>query len=100
MPRFDPENCGCYVVNSILEASPKDDEISRIVQDGIDLVVGFMSRMIKKGQKTGEIRADLDPDKTATLLQALIAGARVMTRGNSNHIVVQDIADHVKKILN
>lgn len=97
--RSNPENCGCFLINSILEASPKDEEINRTVQKGFRLFQGFMSAMIRKGQKNGEINSDLDPDKTASLLNALIAGARVLTRGNSDHIVAQDIAGHVEKIL-
>ncbi len=93
------DNCGCFLVNSILEADPKDKTIARAVKRGLDKFEGFMSRMIEKGQASGEIGKDLDPQRTARLLNGLLAGARVMSRGHGDVTILKDVAAHARKIL-
>ncbi len=97
--RSDPDNCGCFLINSALEAAPNDKDINRAIRRGFEAFEAFCRRMIEEGQKTGEINADLDPAKTARVLHGLLAGARVLSRNRPGHESAQDIADHVKSIL-
>ena len=97
--RDNPDNCGCFMTNSIVEGAPKDDEMDRAVRQGIEEFQAFFRRMIKQGQKTGEINAGLDAARTARILQSLIMGGRMMTRGRGDPTVLEDTVKHVKSIL-
>ncbi len=94
-----PDNCGCFLVNSMIDAAPKDEDINQSVVRALDAFEAFCKRMIENAQKIGEIRPDLDAAKTARILHGLIAGTRVLTRGRPDHQSAQDIADHAKSIL-
>lgn len=94
-----PDNCGCFLVNSMIDAAPKDDDINQSVMRGLAAFEAFCQRMIEKAQEIGEVRPELDAAKTARILQGLIAGARVVTRANPDHRRAQDIAEHAKDIL-
>ncbi|MBT3307636.1 MAG: TetR/AcrR family transcriptional regulator [Alphaproteobacteria bacterium] len=97
--RSNPDNCGCFMANSVLEGAPKDKEIDRIVQKSMEEFQGFFSRMINEGQKNGEINAGLDPIRTARILQSLVIGCRAMTRGRSDSSVLEDVTEHVRNFL-
>ncbi|MDA1089518.1 MAG: TetR/AcrR family transcriptional regulator [Proteobacteria bacterium] len=97
--RDNPDNCGCFMVNSILEGAPKDKKMDKAVQKGIEEFQAFFRRMIKQGQKAGEINAGLNPAQTARILQSLVLGGRVLSRGRSDIAVLKDTVAHVKTIL-
>jgi len=97
--RDAPDKCGCYLVNSSLEVDTGDEEIRRTVHDGQDETEMFFRRMISAGQNAGEIRADLDAEKTARLLTGLVSGARVLARGRPDHGIIDDISEHVETLL-
>ncbi|NQV84874.1 MAG: TetR/AcrR family transcriptional regulator [Rhodospirillales bacterium] len=97
--RDNPDGSGCFLVNSVVESVPKDGEIERIVRSGLDAFDGFMRRMIIEGQKMGEINGDLDPVKTARILHGLVAGGRALSKGRPDYTIMQDIVEHVDKIL-
>jgi len=97
--RDNPEGSGCFLVNSVVATSPKDAEIERVVQSGLQAFDDFMRRKIKEGQEMGEINAELDPAKTARILHGLIAGGRALSKGRPGYTIMQDIAEHVEDIL-
>lgn len=94
-----PGNCGCFVVNSILEIDTKDPDINKALQKGLDQTQQFLRRMIVEGQKAGEIRPELDPEQTALLLQSLICGTRIIARGRQETSAIRNALSHVESIL-
>jgi TetR/AcrR family transcriptional repressor of nem operon len=71
---------GCLLVNTALELSPHDPEISEIVRAGLAEMEGFFRRMIENGQAAGEIPTDLDAVETSRALLGLFIGLRVLSR--------------------
>ena len=74
-------DCGCMVINSMVELAPHDAEVQQFVRDSGMRRRRVMADMIGKAQAAGEIRPELDPDKLAMQLMVTIAGAAATVKG-------------------
>ena len=83
---------GCLLVNTALELSPHDPEISEIVREGLAEMEGFFRRMVAKGQTAGEIPAGLNAAETARALLGLFIGLRVLSRSRPEKALLRAIA--------
>ena len=90
---------GCLLVNTALELSPHDPEISEIVREGLAEMEGFFRRMVKNGQAAGEIPADLDAVGTARALLGLFIGLRVLSRSRPEKALLRSIARQASTLL-
>ncbi len=90
---------GCFLVNTALELSPHDEEISSIVAQGLRETEGFFREMIDRGQVSGEIRKDLDADQAAQALLGLLTGLRVLSRSRPERPLLRALADQAAHIL-
>jgi len=97
--RGQGDGCGCFLINSTLEIDPDDAETSDAVLAALSSFEKFLQRLIVAGQADGEINPQLDAAKTARLLHGLIAGVRVLTRGNPDHPILGDMREQVENIL-
>lgn len=93
------EACGCFLMNSILETGPQEDDVTRTIRKGLETFEGLIRALIEKGQATGEIPSDLDAANTARLIQGLLAGARLMGRARADHPFVKEAREHAEKLL-
>ena len=89
----------CFLINSIIDAAPKDPEIDQLAKDGLVHFEDFFRRMISAGQKTGEIPAAIDVQKTARILIGLVIGGRVLGRGHFDETDIRDYLDHATSLL-
>lgn len=89
----------CFLINSIVEAAPKDEKIEQMTNVGLANFEDFFRRMIVAGQGSGEIPEALDINKTARILIALVIGGRVLGRGHLNEIEIQDYLDHAASLI-
>jgi len=71
---------GCMLVNSVLEASPRDAEFRDAIAHELKLIEGFFHRCFVAGQKTGEIPSAHFADDAARQLLAVLLGIRVLAR--------------------
>ncbi len=90
---------GCLLVNTALELSPHDPEISEIVRAGLTEMEGFFRRKVKQGQAAGEISAGLDAVATARALLGLFVGLRVLSRCRPEKALLRAIARQAEAIL-
>ncbi|MEQ8504442.1 MAG: TetR/AcrR family transcriptional regulator [Rhodospirillales bacterium] len=93
------ESCGCFIMNSVLEAGPQDDEVTQIIQRSLAQVETLICNLIRKGQEVGEISADVDPGQTARLIQGLLAAARLMARAKRDHPFIKESREHAENLL-
>ncbi|TDQ00517.1 TetR/AcrR family transcriptional regulator [Labedaea rhizosphaerae] len=86
-----PVKRGCLVVNTTLELAGRDEEatkaVRRIAQRGIDL----LAERIERGQRDGDVAADVDAMAVARFLMNTIGGLRVMARGFDGPVLRQVI---------
>lgn len=90
---------GCLLVNTALELSPHDPEISEIVRAGLTEMEGFFRRMVEKGQAAGELPCDLDAVETARALLGLFIGLRVLSRSRPEKALLRAIARQAEVLL-
>lgn len=90
---------GCLLVNTALELSPHDEEVSGIVRHALTGMEVFFRDMIVLGQRRGEIRPGLDPDQTARSLLGLLVGLRVLSRSRPEEPLLRSIATQAAAIL-
>jgi TetR/AcrR family transcriptional repressor of nem operon len=88
----DPDYKGCFVVNTIIEVAPHDDEIRLRAQRQLARVEAILFKVIRAGQRSGEIIEDVDAEKTARLLNNTLQGLRVLGKAATARAVLQDVA--------
>lgn len=76
----DPAHRGCMVINSAVEFGMQDDAVVQQVHHFLERSESAFEALLVRGQRAGEIRRDLDPRATASMLLNTITGLRVLAR--------------------
>ncbi|MDO8423221.1 MAG: TetR/AcrR family transcriptional regulator [Parvibaculum sp.] len=76
----DPDQRGCMLVNTALESTPRNPELTEFVAAEMRQIEAFFLRVIKTGQKNGEFPKDLKPEDLAAQFLTLLMGMRVLSR--------------------
>jgi TetR/AcrR family transcriptional repressor of nem operon len=71
---------GCMLVNSALEASPRDAEFQDAIAHELTMIERFFHRCFLAGQTTGEIPNTHTADDAARHLLSVLLGIRVLAR--------------------
>ena len=90
---------GCLLVNTALELSPHDEEISAIVDHGLSEMERFFRDMIEQGQAAAEIPAHVEPVDTARGLLSLFIGLRVLARSRPEKSLLRSVANQPATLL-
>ena len=76
----DRHQRGCFLVNSALEASPRDPAFQAVVTDEIGTIETFFRGRLAQGRAAGTIAPGPPVDEAAALLTAVLLGVRVLAR--------------------
>lgn len=95
----DLEGKGCLMVNTILELSCVDAELSRRANNMFEEIEEDLMRVIEQGQAEGEVTADKDPRTLGRYLIMSIHGIRVYSRGNLDASHLQSLVDQTLESL-
>lgn len=68
---------GCFVANALVEMGPHDPEISKLLQDTLDLLREAIARALREAQARGELSARKSPDGLARALTNAMIGLAV-----------------------
>ena len=90
---------GCLLVNTALELSPHDAEISEIVENSFAEMEAFFCRKLAEGVKSGEIAETVEPIDTARALLSLFIGLRVLARSRPNEAVLRSIVHQAEAMM-
>ena len=91
---------GCFIINTALELSPHDKEVSKIVnRTFVYLEKNFFRKMIIRGQASGEIAKSVVPSTTSRILLSLFLGLRVLSRNRPEKVVLNAIKSQVVALL-
>lgn len=91
---------GCFIINTALELSPHDKEVSKIVNRTFAYIEkNFFRKMIIRGQASGEIAKSVVPTSASRILLSLFLGLRVLSRNQPEKVVLNAIKDQVAALL-
>jgi TetR/AcrR family transcriptional repressor of nem operon len=76
----DPGQRGCFLVNSALEAGPRDPELQKVVTAEIGTIETFFRGRLARGRADGTIPPGPAVDEAAALLVSVLLGVRVLAR--------------------
>ena len=86
-------------MNTAIELSPHDRGVAKVVSRGLSETESFFRDLIEAGQRTGEIPATKDPQRTARTLLGLLAGLRVLARSRPERPLLEALADQAADLL-
>ena len=85
---------GCLMINAISELSHKDKDVEIITKEHLNKLTQLLKATIQKGQKTGNIRADINASEIAKLIVVNLIGMITLTKCNTSQ------SEHKKNIAN
>ncbi|OCC24168.1 hypothetical protein MB02_07835 [Croceicoccus estronivorus] len=77
-PGFDQR--GCFLVNTAIELGRTDAAVARLLDEYYARIERAFAGLIVRGQQSGSIRSDLDPETTARWLRVTSQGLSVSSR--------------------
>jgi TetR/AcrR family transcriptional repressor of nem operon len=90
---------GCLVGNAVSEFGLRDPEISGVLRRKLELMEAAFTRALKRAQKSGEVRAELDVRATARSLLAIAQGLAVVARVRRDSGFVQSVIESARRLL-
>ena len=90
---------GCLLINTALELSPHDEEISEFISSCLIEMETFFRDMIEQGQAAGEIPAHIVPVDTARSLLSSFVALRVFSRSRPEEALLQSVAKQAQAVL-
>jgi TetR/AcrR family transcriptional repressor of nem operon len=90
---------GCLLINTALELSPHDEEISAFVSGCLTDMENFFRDMIENAVAQDEISPDIDPVETARGLLSLLVGLRVLARSRPEESLLRSIEHQAETLL-
>lgn len=83
---------GCMVINSLVEMAPHDQEVKQMIDQSYAMKQRFLTDLIDRAQRGGEITIKQEPDRLAAVLMVTLAGLAATVKGFSN-------TDHISYVL-
>lgn len=96
----DPLQRGCMLVNSALEASPKDAELRDAIVHELKLIEDFFRRCYQAAKENGEIPCMHSSERAAQQLLAVLLGIRVLARARPDHALMAGAVEQTFGALN
>ena len=90
---------GCLLVNTALELSPHDAEVSKFVDRSLRAVEEFFQARLDSARRQGLVAGTLDTTATAKSLLGLFLGLRVLTRARGNQSTIDAIIAQARMML-
>ena len=90
---------GCLLINTALELSPHDREVTAIVNRAFAEMGGFFRARIERGKAVGEISQDVNAKATAAALLTMFIGLRVVARSCPEEPLLRAIVGQAEALL-
>ena len=80
---------GCMVINSLVEMAPHDQEVKQMIDQSYAMKQRFLTDLIDRTQRDGEITIKQEPDRLAAVLMVTLAGLAATVKGfsNTDHVI-------------
>lgn len=95
----DKNKKGCLLVNTALELPHHDDDVADIVKAAMNDIEEFFREHVRRGQQSGQLSGDINPDHAAKALLSSVIAIRVMSRGVFDAAGLDAIRSHALNVL-
>ncbi len=95
----DPDNKGCFMVNSAVELGIHDAEIARMVEENRCNIENAFAQVIQKGQAQGEIPTMHKAEALATFFYNTLNGMRILAKTNPDRTSLMQVAQIALSVL-
>ena len=95
----DGSRDGCLLINTALELSPHDEEVSGFIGDCLVEMETFFRDRIERGQAAGEIPDHVSPVDTARSLLSLFVAIRVFSRSRPEEALLRSTANQAAALM-
>ena len=95
----DTEHKGCLLVNTSLKLTHHDDDVQRIVRNGLNEFGQFFEHCLDTIKKQNKNTAIANSKETAKILMTLVVGLRVLARGVFNEAGLRLIKRQAMQII-
>jgi TetR/AcrR family transcriptional repressor of nem operon len=90
---------GCLVGNSVSELGARDGDTSDVLRQKLQLLEEAFYRALRRAQRAGEVKAQLDIRATARSLLTISQGLSVIARVNRDRTFVESVVDQARRLL-
>ena len=90
---------GCFLINTALELSPHDEQVSEIVGNCLIEMETFFRDRIEQGQAEGDIPDHVAPVDTARSLLSLFVAIRVFSRSRPEEALLRSVTNQAEALL-
>ncbi|HEY0732873.1 MAG TPA: TetR/AcrR family transcriptional regulator [Chitinophagaceae bacterium] len=98
-----PIEGGCPLLNTSVEADDSFPFLKTRARAAQNEMLHSLVQIFQSGKKNGEFNEDMQPQREAEMMYALIEGAIVMAKINDNpsilHRILDRIRDHIENVL-
>ncbi|OGT89110.1 MAG: hypothetical protein A2286_11495 [Gammaproteobacteria bacterium RIFOXYA12_FULL_61_12] len=81
---------GCYFGNLSLEMSGASEEVRRELVATFDGMRSLFAALVRQAQQAGEVRAGIDPERTAAMALSLLEGAVLLSKAEQDPAPLDD----------
>jgi TetR/AcrR family transcriptional regulator, transcriptional repressor for nem operon len=99
IPSDPPVPGGCPLLNAAVEADDGNPELRKAAQGVMKGLLQVLRGLLREGQKTGELRLELDVDAAAHVLVAQLEGAVMMAKLYGSQAPMRHTVAHLERWL-
>ena len=86
---------GCLIMNTATELAPHDDEIGKLIKQGVERFSGIFQKAIERAQHEGDVAKDKDPRTLGYFLTSNLSGLNSMAKAGASRQVLRGIAQEI-----
>jgi TetR/AcrR family transcriptional repressor of nem operon len=94
-----PDFHGCLVGNAASDLRPRDPELAGVLRRKLQLLEDAFTRALRRAQRDGDVRSDIDPRSSARTLLIISQGLGVVARVQREPAFVRGVVDSARRLL-
>jgi len=93
------KQCGCFLVNTMLELSPEKEVIKQEVNKYFQAIESIIRTALISAHESGELPPDRDPEALAKYLMVSIWGLQVLAKTNPDEKSIRSVIKQILSML-
>ena len=95
----DKNRRGCFMLNSVVELAPHDEEVRKIFDTHLSYMQRILTKAIIKGQSLGEFRTDIPPEDLSLIVLDFLQGLVTRSKGSVSVESLNKQVDYILKMI-